>query len=67
MNRQLAARLLAARLSSLSARRTPLLDSPFQARARKRDVTSRVCAALIGGYVAASASCMLLARMVSLS
>ncbi len=43
-----------------------ILTSSMQDRSRKRDIVSRVCAALIGGYFAASASSMLLARVVPL-
>ena len=43
------------------------MSRPYSTRpARKRDVASRVCAALIGGYVAVSAVSMLLARVVPL-
>jgi hypothetical protein len=43
------------------------MSRPYKAlTARKRDVASRVCAALIGGYVAVSAVSMLLARVVPL-
>jgi hypothetical protein len=44
-----------------------LLNSPVQSPLRKRDVVSRVCAALFGGYAAAAALSALLARLLPLS
>lgn len=44
-----------------------ILNSPIQSPTRKRDVASRICAALFGGYIAASACSMLLARVMPLS
>lgn len=41
-----------------------LLKSPTRNPLRKRDVASRICAALFGGYASASASSMLLARLM---
>jgi hypothetical protein len=43
------------------------LNPPMQGPMRKRDVTSRVCAALFGGYAAASVLSMLLARVIPLA
>ncbi|ADV83675.1 DUF3649 domain-containing protein [Terriglobus saanensis] len=43
------------------------LNLPIQSRARKKDVTSRVCAALFGGYFAGTAFSMLVARLVPLA
>ncbi len=42
------------------------LKTPTLGSTRKRDVASRLCAALFGGYVAASTFSMLVARLVPL-
>jgi len=42
------------------------LNSSTRSPLRKRDVASRVCAAFLGGYAAASAVSMLLARVMPL-
>ncbi|SKC74406.1 DUF3649 domain-containing protein [Paraburkholderia hospita] len=44
-----------------------LPNSPAQPPLRKRDVVSRICAALFGGYAAAAALSVLLARLLPLS
>ncbi len=43
-----------------------IVKTPIQGSTRKRDVASRLCAALFGGYAAASAFSMLVARLVPL-
>jgi len=48
---------------TLMALPNPSAQSPL----RKRDVVSRVCAAIFGGYVAAAALSVLLARLLPLS
>lgn len=41
-------------------------NSPRQSSLRARDVVSRICAAIFGGYVAASALSVLVARLLPL-
>lgn len=58
--------LLAPRSRQGCQPRKAVLKSSTRSPLRKRDVTSRVCAALFGGYAAASAVSMLLARVMPL-
>lgn len=44
-----------------------LLNSPVQSPLRNRDIVSRVCAAIFGGYAAAASLSVLVARMLPLT
>jgi len=62
-----AARSLLARSSRQGAQQNKdVLKSSLRTPRRKRDVASRVCASFFGGYAAASAVSMLLARVTPL-